>query len=152
MRKVIFFPGIGTTYSLSKEQKNSIDIYPETIPALRFLSRRGYEFVLITSEYCEFNKFRSALKDKNIPLYYLNLEKTSLALFNERHMISDEESCFITDGLYLKHFLDKKIRVILVLSGNGFFTLSALNTNENEQLADICKNIYAAAFSIALNN
>lgn len=149
---MIFFPGIGTTYSLSKEQKNSIDIYPETIPALRFLSRRGYEFVLITTEFGEFNKFRSALKDKNIPLYYLNLEKTSLAQFNERHMISDEESCFITDGLYLKHFLDRKLRIILVLSGNGFFTLSALNSNEDEQLADICKNIYAAAFSIALNN
>lgn len=152
MRKVIFFPGIGTAYSLSKEQKNSIDIYPETVPALRFLSRRGYEFVLITSDYSEFRKFRTALKDKNIPLFNLNLEKTSLPLFAQRHTISCAESVLITDGLYLKQFLERQFRIILVLSGNGVCTLSALNGNTDEQLADICKNIYAAAFSIALYN
>lgn len=152
MRKVIFFPGIGTVYSLSKEQKHSIDIYPETVPALRFLACRGYEFVLINSDYSEFRKFRTALKDKNIPLFNLNLEKTSLPLFIQRHMISREESVLITDGLYIKQFLEKQLRVILVLSGNGVCTLSALNGNVDGHLADICKNIYAAAFSIALYN
>jgi hypothetical protein len=152
MIKVIFFPGVGTLYSVPRDKKETIEIYPEAISALRFLSRRGYELVLLTSEYSEFKRFRMAVKDKTLPLHSFNPDKNDLSAYMKRQMISEEESFLITDGLYWKHFQNTKARIILILSGGGFCTLAGLDGDASEYFTDICKNIYAAAFSVALNN
>ncbi|PKM90962.1 MAG: hypothetical protein CVU87_00130 [Firmicutes bacterium HGW-Firmicutes-12] len=152
MIKVIFFPGMGTLYSVSRDKKETIEIYPEAISALRFLSRRGYELVLLTPEYSEYKRFRAAVKDKTLSLHNFNPEKNDLSAFMEKQMISEEESFLITDGLYWKYFQNTKARIILILSGAGFCTLAGLEDDANEYFKDICKNIYAAAFSVAINN
>ncbi|MDX9872886.1 MAG: hypothetical protein RBT41_10780, partial [Clostridia bacterium] len=64
MKKAVFFSGSGTVYSRDERQNKRIELYPDTVSALRFLSRRGYELVLLTSGYYEFKRFRTALKDK----------------------------------------------------------------------------------------
>lgn len=149
MRRAVFFPGQGTVYSGANENQDGLEFYPETLPAFRFLARRGFDLILVTPDYQELRLIRAALKDKKLLLYHWNTSRMDFSAFLEKYRISEEESYFITDGLYLKHFMNKTCKIILVLSGRGFDTLTSVP--DPGGFADICKNIYAAAFSVTMN-
>lgn len=151
MKKVIFFSGLGTAYTGRDTPQIGIDLYPETLSALRFLSRRGFHLALVTPERQEYKNFLSFVKDKALNITYCSgWEKDIIKLSNDME-ISLKESLFITDGLYLQTFSQLGVKIILVLSGQGFCTLDS-REGDFEGFGDICKNIYAAAFSAALNH
>lgn len=149
MKRAIFFSGVGTAYTSSKATKEEMEIYPETLHALRFLARRGYLLVLVTLQRQEYRWLRGMLKDKTIPVYFFQVGEEDGPTFFQQHEIDIPKSYFITDGLYLKTFQKLKCKNILVLSGRGVRTLESI---EKTNLVDVCKDIYAAAMSIALNN
>jgi hypothetical protein len=152
MGKAIFFSGCGTSYFCENNScvKKNLEMYPEVLPALRFLSRRGYLPVLITPELQEYRLFQSSLKDKTITLQYWNGREEDLDALLEEHFINLQECFFITDGKYLQDFLPLGWQTILVLTGKGVSTLDCLETWQLEKVCDICKDIYAAAISIAI--
>lgn len=152
MKRAVFFAGLGTVYSQQAGPKKQIELYPDTVSALKFLDRRGYELILLSSGYYEYKRFCTALKDKSIRLAHLNPEKNDLRTYLLNNNLDAERSFLITDGSYLQTFLKYRTQIILVLTGEGLFTLGCWADKENECFADICKNFYAAALSVALNN
>lgn len=147
MQKAVFFSGAGTSYSYQGRGKEGLELYPETIPALRILVRRGFTPILTTPQRQEYKWFISIIKDKTLNIYHWDLE-SDLQNFLNDNSINKTESCFITDGIYSRSFINIGCKVILVLSGRGFCTL----TNHEDGYSDISKDIYAAAFSAALNS
>lgn len=153
MSKAIFFSGCGTACVTNNSVKRNLEIYPETLPALRFLARRGYQLVLVTSEFQEYKLLRAVLKDKAISLLYWNGRTEDLNSFLEKHAINLRESYFVTDSRYLQETLSQgSWQIILVLTGQGVDTLQKLGAPQLEKVTDICKDIYAAAISIVLNS
>ena len=149
MQKAIFFAGCGTAYNTVGAEQKILEVYPETIPALRFLTRRDFILVLITPDYREYRKLLVALKDKALSACHWDIVKEELADFVRKNEINLEESYFITDGKYLKKLQNNGCKIILVLSGRGCYLLDKLTGEEIQGLADVCKDIYAAAFSVA---
>ena len=153
MSKAIFFLGCGTAYLTNNSVKRNLEIYPETLPALRFLARRGYQLVLVTSEFQEYKLLLAVLKDKSLPLLHWNGREEDLEAFLEENAINLMESYFVTDSRYLQEALSQgSWQTILVLTGKGVDTLQKLGSQQLEKIADICKDIYAAAISIVLNS
>ncbi|MGI6587578.1 MAG: hypothetical protein ACOX2N_02080 [Peptococcia bacterium] len=152
MGKAIFFSGCGTSYAVNNTVKRSLEIYPATLPALRFLGRRGYLLVLVTPEFQEYQLLQTGLKDRTLSLVYWNGYKEDLNVLVEEKAINLRESYFITDHRYLQEFLFFDWQTILVLTGKGVATLQKLDRSQLEKVADICKDIYAAAIRIALNS
>ncbi|HHY06801.1 MAG TPA: hypothetical protein GX532_07505 [Clostridia bacterium] len=150
MTKAIFFSGSGTSYTVNCTVKRSLEIYPATLPALRFLGRRGYLLVLVAPEFQEYRQLQTGLKDKTLSLGYWNGQKEDLELLIKENAINLRESYFITDHYYLQELLFFDWRTILVLTGKGVATLQKLNEEQLKKVVDICKDIYAAAISIAL--
>jgi len=152
MSKALFFSGCGTAYLTNNGVKRKIEIYPETLPALRFLARRGYRLVLVTPEFLEYKLLQAELKDKTLPLLQWNGREEELDAFLEKNKIKICESFFVTDKRYLQEALSFGYgQIILVLTGKGVDTLQKLEAQQLEKIMDICKDIYAAAISIALN-
>lgn len=151
MQKAIFFSGPGTAYTGLDLRRETLELYPETLPALRFLGRRGFILILVTPEHQEFKWFASALKTKTLSLLHWDVNKNDLDSFVKKHRINMEESYFITDGLYLKNFQNRGCKIILVLSGRGFYTLDSQEYKDFQGFMDVCKNIYAAVFNVALS-
>ena len=149
MQKAIFFAGSGTAYKIVEAEQKLLEVYPETIPALRFLTRRDFLLVLVTPEYQEYRKMLLSLKDKAITVYHWDIVKEELTGFVHANDINLEESYFITDGQYLKKLQNSGCKTILVLSGMGCCLLDKLADEELKSLSDVCKDIYAAAFSVA---
>lgn len=147
MLKAVFFSGAGTTYHYQNQGREGLELYPETLPALRLLARRGFVLVLATPQRQEYKWFISSIKDKSINPYHWDIEE-DLAGFMDKNNFSIADSCLITDGMYSQTFLTCGGKVILVLSGRGFCTLA----NHDNGYSDVCKDIYAAAFSAALNS
>lgn len=152
MQKALFFSGVGTVYSAANTRREEIEIYPETLPALRFLVRRGFRLVLVTSEYWEYKSFIAQLKDKSFQVLQYNPGEEPLPDFVSQRGLRLEESYYITDGIFLKWFSAWGCPIILVLSGKGCCTVAAYENKEITGLVDVCKDIYAAAFSIALKD
>lgn len=152
MAKAIFFPGCGTAYTASNTVKRNLEIYPETLPALRFLGRRGYLLVLVTPEFQEYKLLQSGLKDKTLSLAYWNGREADLDVLLEEKGINLGESYLVTDSRYLQELLFLGWQTILVLTGKGVDTLQKLEAQQLEKVADICKDFYAAAISITLNS
>jgi hypothetical protein len=150
--KAIFFSGCGTSYTVNNTVKRSLEIYPATLPALRFLGRRGYLLVLVTSEFQEYQLLQTGLKDKSLSVLYWNGQKEELDALVEKNSINLSDSYFVTDSDYLQKVLFFDWQTILVLTGKGVATLQKLDVQQLEKVADICKDIYAAAISIALNS
>jgi histidinol phosphatase-like enzyme len=153
MEKAIFFSGCGTSYFFENDiavQRN-LELYPETLPALRFLSRRGYLLVLIAPEVQEYKAFQNSLKDKTITLKYWNGREEDLEALLAEHLLNLQESYFITDGRYLQEYLSFGWQTILVLTGKGVSTLDSLEPRQLEKVCDVCKDFYAAAISIAIH-
>lgn len=150
MQKAVFFTGIGTAYSGAGTLRDGLEVYSATMPALRFLNRRGYTLVLVTPEWHEYKTFMGAIKDKSLPIIHFNTDEENLLQFIENNGISIKESYLITDGLCLKIFQGIGCRIILVLSGRGFCTLTSQEQKEIPWFSNVCKDLYAAAFSIAL--
>lgn len=151
MEKAIFFCGCGTSYSVGNTLKRSLEIFPETLPALRFLGRRGYLLVLVTPEFQDYKLFQTNLKDKTIKLEYWNGLADDLDSVLGGKLINLQESYFLTDGTYLQELLHLGWKTILVLTGKGVYTLHNLDVRQIEEVSDICKDIYAAAISIVIN-
>jgi len=153
MCKAIFFSGCGTAYLTNNSVMRDLEIYPETLPALRFLARRGYQFVLVTSEFQEYKLLQAVLKDKTLPLLHWNGREEDLDSFLEENAIKMRGSYFVTDSRYPQEalYLDSW-QTILVLTGKGVDTLQKLSAQQLAKITDICKDIYAAAISIALNS
>lgn len=151
MAKAIFFSGCGTSYTLNNTARRNLEIYPETLPALRFLGRRGYLLVLVTPEFQEYQLLQTSLKDKTLSLVYWNGREEELAALLQEKAINLPDSYFITDQRYLQELLFLDWQTILVLTGKGVDTLQKLERQQLEKVVDICKDIYAAAISIALH-
>lgn len=151
MRKAVFITGYGTAYTCHEKERETLELYPETLWALRFLSRRGFLPVLATPDFQEYKWLLSALKDKTVSVLHWDTARDDLDQFMERHGIGAEGSYLITDGTCIKSPLAKRCRVILVLTGRGVQTLNSKEYKEVPDCRDVCKNIYAAAFSIALD-
>ena len=153
MEKAIFFSGCGTAYSVGTDNftKKKLELYPETVPALRFLHRRGYLTVLISPELQEYKLFQSSLKDKTLMPEYWNGREEDLDILLEEQFINVQESYFVTDGSYLQEWLQLGWQKILVLTGKGVATLDSLETEQLKKICDVCKDIYAAAISIAIH-
>lgn len=150
MRKVIFIAGCGTAYGCHETGRDEIEVYPETLAALRFLERRNLILILATPSTKEYRQFLSSLKDK-ITLYHWDTNKVEIGEFRKLHGLVKNECIFITDGLYLKSFLHPGCKVLLVLSGRGLQTLaSAQEEKEDKPFDDVAKDIYAAVFSALL--
>lgn len=147
MRKAVFFSGAGTSYRYQGRGKEGLELYPETIPALRILVRRGFVPILAVPQRQEYKWFVSSIKDKTLNIHHWDIEG-DLQEFMIKNCINKNESCFITDGIYSRTFINIGCKVILVLSGRGFCTL----TDHENGYSDISKDIYAAAFSTALNS
>lgn len=153
MSKAIFFSGCGTVYTTNNTIKRNMEIFPETLPALRFLARRGYCFILVSSEFQEYQLLQNGLKDKTIPLLFWNGREDDLDNFLENNCIDLEDSYFVTDSRYLQEALTiNGWQIILVLTGKGVETLQNIDSQQLEKITDICKDIYAAAISIVLNS
>lgn len=152
MRQAVFISGYGTAYTSHDGERENLELYPETLCALRFLSRRGFLLVLATPEFQEYKWLISALKDKTVAVLHWDTARDDPDQFMEMHGIEAEESYLITDGMWIKSMLAQRCRVILVLTGRGVKTLNSKEYNETPDCRDVCKNIYAAAFSIALDN
>lgn len=152
MHRAVFFSGAGTTYTAINSRREESEIYPETLPALRFLARRGFVLVLVTTEHQEYKNFLAQLKDKSLAVLHYNPSDEDLADFARERELGLKECFFVTDGLALKLFQNTACQQILVLSGKGVQSLAAFQNGELAGLSDVCKDIYAAAFSIALNN
>lgn len=150
MHKAVFFSGAGTIYTVSSSRREDSEIYPETLPALRFLARRGFILVLVTGEHQEYKNFLAQLKDKSLAVMHCNPNEEDPSSFARAREIDLLESFFVTDGLHLKLFQSTDCRQILVLSGKGVQTFSAFQNGELAGLSDVCKDIYAASFSMAL--
>lgn len=150
MQRAVFFSGLGTVYSKDCTGKGEIELYTQTLPALRFLQRRGYLLVLVTSERQEYRHFLSLLKDRALPVLHFLQGEDELGSFATAKDIDLSQSFYVTDGHYLKPFTNSECRLILVLSGQGFETLAGLNKKDLDNLHDVCKDVYAAAFSLAL--
>ncbi|MCR4441158.1 MAG: hypothetical protein QHH10_03245 [Peptococcaceae bacterium] len=148
MEKAIFFSGEGTAFRGTIKTSDCLELYPETLPALRLLARRGFGLFLVTPQYQEYRWFKAALKDKTLPLGHFDPEKTGAACWGEVHSLDWGESYYITDGRYLKLFAAWSCKIILVLSGCGVSTLASAGS-DLQLFADVCKDIYAAAFSAA---
>lgn len=153
MEKAIFFSGFGTSYFYENDSlvKRNLELYPETLPALRFLSRRGYLLVLITPDMQEYKAFQTSLKDKTMMLQYWNGREEDIDALIEKHFLNIQDCFFITDGHYLQEYLPLGWQTILVLTGKGVSTLDILETTQLAHICDICKDIYAAAISIAIH-
>ncbi|MGI6607035.1 MAG: hypothetical protein ACOX2X_08345 [Peptococcia bacterium] len=153
MEKAIFFSGYGTSYFYKNDSlvKRNLELFPETLPALRFLSRRGYLLVLTAPEMQEYKAFQSCLKDKRITVQYWNGREEDVDALIEKHFLNIQDCFFITDGHYLQEYLPLGWQTILVLTGKGVSTLDILDPPQLEQIYDICKDIYAAAISIAIH-
>jgi len=151
MRKAIFISGCGTAYTSIDASRENPELYPETLWALRFLNRRDFLLVLVTPEFQEYKWLVSALKDKTIAIFHWDMGKIDLDYFADIYDINIEESYFITDGLYQKFFQEKGCKIVLVLTGRGVQTLNSKQSKDLSEYADISKNIYAAAFSVALD-
>lgn len=153
MEKAIFFSGYGTSYCYEKNNsmRRNLELYPETLPALRFLFRRGYLLVLLTPELQEYKAFLSCLKDKTVKVQYWNGCEEDLDALIEKHFLNIQDCYFITDGYYLQEYLPLRWHTILVLTGKGVSTLDLLDPPQLEKIYDICKDIYAAAISIAIH-
>ena len=65
MQRAVFFSGRGTVFAQDFTDRDEIELYTQTLPALRFLHRRGYFLVLVSEERREYKKFLSLLKDKS---------------------------------------------------------------------------------------
>lgn len=154
MKKVIFFSGEGTSYRKEKGNGDTgvIEIYPETLPALRFMVRRGFTPVLVTSEYWEIQAFQKIIKDQTLSLDYWHFSEGGLAGFLKEKRIDAKQSYFITDNnsRAMVYFQKCGCKIILVLSGKGFHTLQYMDARQVANLTDVCKDIYAAAISIAI--
>jgi hypothetical protein len=151
MEKAIFFCGCGTAYSFSNTAPRNLEIYPETLPALRFLERRGYLLVMVTPEFQDYKLFQNSLKDKTIKLVYWNGLIEDLDGVLGENLINLQESYFITDGTYLRELLHLGWKTILVLTGKGVYTLHYLDVPQLEEINEISKDIYAAAISVVIN-
>lgn len=149
MQKAVFFSGAGTVYAAGCSRRDDLEVYTETLAALRFLARRGFALVLVTNERQEYKSFVSQLKDKSFPILHFNPCEDELGVFVEMHDISLSDSYFVTDRL-LPKVLVQSCSLVLVLSGQGVCTLATLDEKNGFRLRDVCKDIYAAAFSIAL--
>jgi len=149
MQKAIFFAGYGTAYKTVEAEQKLLEVYPETIPALRFLSRRNFAPVLVTPEYQEYRKLIASLEDKALSVYHWDIGREELTTFVDANDMNLEESYFITDGQYLKKMQNTGCKIILVLSGMGCCLLDKLAVEEVTGISDVCKDIYAAAFSVA---
>jgi len=153
MSKAIFFSGCGTAYLTNNSVKRNLEIYPETLPALRFLARRGYQLVLVTPDFQEYKLLLAVLKDKTLPLLHWNGRAEDLDSFLEENVINLQESYFVTDSRYFQEALNQDSwQTILVLTGKGVDTLQKSSAQQLKMITDICKDIYAAAISIALNS
>ncbi len=153
MSKAIFFSGCGTAYLTNNSVKRNLELYPETLPALRFLARRGYLLVLVTSEFQEYKLLQAVLKDKSLALLHWNGREEDLDCFLEENTINLKESYFVTDSRFLQEALYQGgWQIILVLTVKGVDTLEKLGSSQLEKITDICKDIYAAAISIVLNS
>lgn len=152
MRKAVFFSGHGTVYSYERNDTGGMQIYPETMHALRFFQRRGFVLVLLTSDGCEYRNFKSLLKDKTLNLYQLKGGEDNIRKFISEHNIDISKSYYISDGIYINIFHRLGIKVLLVLTGKGFFTYNAMNSTEMGVILDVCKDIYAAAFRVVFHD
>lgn len=152
MKKAIFISGYGTAYRCSDFSVCENEIYPDTLPALRFLARRGFMLVLVTPDRQEYKWFKRYLRNKTLNLMHCFCEVKNILDFIEEYSIDLEKSYYISDGLYLKRFQDINCNKILVLSGRGVNTLGQFNAENLREFTDICRDIYSAAFSVALNN
>ncbi len=154
MNKAAFFSGPGTAYAYAIKDggERTLEVYPETLPALRFLKRRGFILILITSDRQAFRNFLGCIKDKTLELSCWNGEMEELNRLLQKKEIDIKESCIITDGPYLKLLGDMGCRIFLVLTGTGVCTLNSFDFSEGLGVTDICKNIYSAAFSITMLN
>lgn len=153
MSKALFFSGCGTAYTTHNTVKRMMEIFPETLPALRFLARRGYGLVLVTSEFKEYKLLQNGLKDKTMPLLYWNGREEVLPDFLAENKFDLRKSYFVTDGRNLQEALCLgEWQIILVLTGIGVDTLQKLDFAQLQKINDVCKDIYAAAISIALND
>lgn len=151
MRKVIVIAGCGTAYGCPETGREEIEVYPETLAALRFLERRNYALVLATPSTKEYKQFMSSLKDKTLKLRHWDLSRLEAGEFRKLHGLEKDECIFITDGLYLKNFAETDGKVLLVLSGKGLQTLaSAQEDKDRAPFDDVAKDIYAAVFSALL--
>ncbi len=148
MQKAVFFSGQGTVYTMAGANKENPELYAETLPALRFLHRRGFILVLVTKEHQEYKSFVNLLKDRSLPVQYFSTAEDELHRFAYHNRLTLEQSVFVTDGMNLELFL-KACPVILVLTGRGFCTLEDCETYGRPVFRDVCRDIYAAAFSIA---
>jgi len=149
MRKAIFFAGEGTAWRICGQARESFELYPETIPALRFLSNRDFFLVLMTPDQREYEWLLEALGKEAAALSCWDTAQETLDVFAQKNGIAIEKSYFITDGSCLDRIEKNTGNIILVLSGTGFNTLSALGEKESGGFADVCRDIYAAAFSVA---
>jgi histidinol phosphatase-like enzyme len=151
MNEAIFFSGCGTAYTLSNNTKRNLEIYPETLPALRFLEKKGYLPVLVTADFTEYKLLQSVLKDNTIRLEYWSGSEDELDDLLEKWSINIEKSYFLTDGVNLQELQPLGWKTILVLTGNGVNTLNSMDVRQLEKILDICKDIYAAAISVVMN-
>lgn len=146
MHKAFFFLGSGTSFFYNGKRKEGMELYPGTVPALRFLSRRGFSMFLVTPFYHEYKAFCSSLKDKTFPVYYWDSNSVDYRRMLARMGIVAEKSFCATDGPYAGSFFRAGCKVILVLTGRGLLTLEGEEKNNGCCFYDICKDIYAAAF------
>ena len=151
MHKAVFFSGNGTAYSRAGSNTDDIDIFPETMSALRFLYKRGYQLVLVTKKRSEYQQLLFKLLDQALPIMHFNPETDCLQKFAFGQGILIRESYYISDHTKM-HESFSGCRFILVLTGNGYCSMAELAEGEMTGLYDISRDIYAAAFSIYSDN
>lgn len=149
MERAVFFSGTGTVFTKDCTGRGEIELYTQTLPALRFLHRRGFYLVLVSTEGGEYKKFKSLLKDESLPLRSFVPGDDDFTQFADSQGLDAAMSFYITDGRSLESFLPTECRLILVLSGQGFDNLVDLTGKDLANLHDVCKDFYAAAFSLA---
>lgn len=150
MRKAVFFSGPGTVYAPRCVGEKVGELYPATLPALRFLGRRGYCLVLLTPEFREYQWLRANLAEKTLPLLYWNGQKRDLGVFLQKNNLDLKRSYYVTDNCQVTELLFLPWQTILVLTGRGIATLQKLSVVELQRVVDLCKDVYAAAISIAI--
>jgi hypothetical protein len=149
MQKAIFFAGCGTAFQNEGPEQRGWVVYPETLPALRFVTGRGFLAVLVTPNYSEYQRLVADLQGKALTVYHWDIAKNELVDFIRHNDINLAESYFITDGQHLETMQKTGCKIILVLSGRGCDYLDNMESDTLNSLADVCRDIYAAAFSVA---
>lgn len=152
VKKAVFFSGHGTVYTYAGSDADDMEIYPESLHALRFLQRRGFLLVLLTPDINEYRYFKNSQKDKNLNIYHVKGGEDGIRRFIWENDIDVCKSYYITDSVYINIFHRLGIKIILTLTGKGYFTYNELDNKEMNVFMDVCKNIYAAAFRVVFDN